>query len=87
MTGKLLNLLYPLDAGQSLLTETGLGQAAPDVLANSLPYLPNDGSQAPVEEYSDPYDNTQYSGKRKKVIPNNMVALNEPLPYGNQPTS
>ncbi|GAB5492318.1 MAG: hypothetical protein Phog2KO_25330 [Phototrophicaceae bacterium] len=73
----------PLDAGQNLLTETGLGQAAPDVLANSLPYLPNDGSQAPVEEYSDPYDNTQYSQAQENYT--QQYGTDEPLPYGNQP--
>lgn len=74
----------PLDAGQALLTETGLGQAAPDIMENSLPYLPNDGTQAPAEEYSDQYDNTQYSQAQENY--SQQYGTNEPLPYGNQPT-
>ena len=75
----------PLDAGQSLLTETGLGQAAPDVMANSLPYLPSDGTQAPPEEeYSDPYDDSQYSQAQQDY--SQQFGTDTPLPYGNQPT-
>lgn len=78
-----------LDAGQ-VRTETGLGEAAPDVLPDSLPYLPQDGSGA--QEFSDSqtlyddYDDTQYSQSQQAY--NQQFPVDEPpIRYPNQPTN
>lgn len=70
----------PLDAGTAN-TETGLGAAAPDVMAGSLPYLPDDGSQA-AQEYSE-YDGTQYSQSQQNY--SNQYGIDEtPIPNPGQ---
>ncbi|MGJ3237230.1 MAG: transglycosylase domain-containing protein [Anaerolineae bacterium] len=76
----------PLEAADDL-TETGIGETAPDVMPGSLPYLPNDGSQGNME-YSDQdtqYDNTQYSTAQQNYTERYGVQEN-PLPKANQPT-
>jgi len=79
----------PLDAGQAR-TETGLGEAAPDIMTGSLPYLPSDGSGA--QEFSDQdtlyddYDNTQYSQSQQSY--NEQYPVDQsPIRYPNQPTN
>lgn len=76
----------PLDAGQAR-TETGLGEAAPDVLPGSLPYLPEEDSQGDYEYSSDQYsnyDNTQYNSAQEQYTQQYGVG-DTPIPNPDQP--
>ncbi len=77
----------PLDIGQ-MRTETGLGEAAPDIMPGSLPYLPNDGTQGGTLEFSDQdsqYDNTQYSTAQQNYTDQYGVPDSGLVQYPNQP--
>ncbi len=72
----------PLDAG-SPRTETG--QLDPDeVIAGSLPYLPEDSQQQQIEEDSD-YDATQYNQAQQEYSNQFPAEDDAPLPRPGQP--
>jgi membrane peptidoglycan carboxypeptidase len=72
----------PLEAA-SPRTETGVGQAAPDILADSLPYLPDDPSRQQVE-YTTDYDATQYTDAQASFSQHYGVQ-EPPIPNPDQP--
>jgi membrane peptidoglycan carboxypeptidase len=74
----------PLDAG-AVRTETGLGSVAPDVMAGSLPYLPDSAQEVSPEEFSD-YDASRYSAAQQQYSQQYGIQ-DTPIPRPGQPVN